>query len=203
MFIPTMIMIPSPPRGGKSRPQMPGTVRAVGIFFVVILTIVALGSCVFIVAATSKWTRARDSLSWPTAAGVVVWSNVGSYTRATKGGDRTYCNAQVDYTFEVQGRPHKGSKISLGFPSNEQADAQAVVARYPLGTAAQVHYDPADPSIAVLELGDEGIHILLVGIGFFFLICSILLIRLAVRRMRKRLGALAATAASDVLPTPS
>lgn len=181
---------------------MPGTVRAVGIFFVVILTIVALGSCVFIVAATSKWTRARDSLGWPTVAGVVEASKVASSRHKTKGGHRTSHRAQVDYTYEVDGASHTGSKVSFRVTSEGEADAAATVARYPQGTQVQVHYDPADPTLSALEAGDDWSNLIPVGIGFFCLIFSIVFIWIALKVTRRMLDSLAATAAQAPAAAP-
>jgi hypothetical protein len=70
----------------------------------------------------------------------------------------------VDYSFEVGGKPLRGSKISPGSTmSFDLGTAQDIVNRYQAGTAVTVHYDPADPTQAVLETSSRSANLLMLA----------------------------------------
>ncbi len=187
----------------RMAPLTPRVVRWLRVFFIAVPTIIAIVACFFIVMGTIEWTLARESLGWPTVAGVVETSKVVSSRHNTKGGHRTSHSAQVEYVYEVNGAPHTGSRVSFRVASEGEADAIATVARYPAGTPVQVHYDPADPTLSVIDAGDDWSNLIPVGVGFFCLIFSIVFIWIAIKITRRMLDSLAATAATAAPPTPS
>ena len=58
----------------------------------------------------------------------------------------------VEYEFEVGGRTMRGSRIGIGDDWGG-ANSEATLARYPVGAAVTVYYDPNDPKSCVLERG--------------------------------------------------
>jgi hypothetical protein len=59
----------------------------------------------------------------------------------------------VEYGYQVGTRSYHGSRVAFGPEVAGGRDlAEAVVARYPEGSAVTVHYDPANPAHATLEL---------------------------------------------------
>ena len=89
--------------------------------------------------------RAQVASAWPRAGGEIVRS------RFVSGTSKTSDRLDVEYTFEVAGQVHRGTRISYtliwgtGF-------TRAAQSRYPTGTKVTAHYDPADPSRSVLEV---------------------------------------------------
>ena len=79
---------------------------------------------------------------------------------------------KVTYSYEVSGTPHNGSRISFWNKSRVfQSRAQAIVDRYPVGGSVTVRYDPADPSLAVLQPG-LGLELLSAALFFALLLLA-------------------------------
>ena len=88
------------------------------------------------------------SRNWPVATGVIT----DSYWRTkTKGARKEKVGAEIRYRYAVGGQTYKGDVISYGdmFFASDAGRLQ----RYPQGATVQVHYDPKDPALAVLEAG--------------------------------------------------
>jgi hypothetical protein len=60
------------------------------------------------------------------------------------------------YRFDVEGKTYEGTLLSHSDEAMQQADAEAVVARYPAGSEVTVYFDPSHPKRCVLEPGKEG-----------------------------------------------
>lgn len=100
-----------------------------------------------LISGLADWRRAGLSEGWPTAPGRILKSEADM--RLGKGPRHI---ADVRYEYEVDGRRYTGSKVQFSqgnYRSN--AEAQAVVGRYPVGTEVAVRYDPNDPAVAGLE----------------------------------------------------
>jgi Protein of unknown function (DUF3592) len=100
----------------------------------------------------------RDAMKaarWPTAAGTVLSSkSVSRRVFAPGRGNVTMevWSPLVEFSFRVGGRDYHGARIAFGAAVSGGRDlAEATIARYPTGSAVTVHYDPANPSFAVLE----------------------------------------------------
>lgn len=110
-----------------------------GAFALVGLAIAAYGLAVL--------ERARRSASWPSTPGVVTESGV------TRGDDSH--SPSVAYTYTAGGAPRRGTGLVVGPTVASSTEDYAVrrLARYPVGAAVAVYYDPAAPGDAVLEPG--------------------------------------------------
>jgi hypothetical protein len=100
----------------------------------------------------------RDAMKaarWPTEAGTVLSSrSVSRRVLAPGRGNVTMevWSPLVEFSYRVGGRDYHGARIAFGAGVSGGRDlAEATVARYPAGSAVTVHYDPANPSSAVLE----------------------------------------------------
>lgn len=115
--------------------------------------------------------------SWSSTPGVVVTNFVTTYqVRDTKNGgwlDRT--SRVFAYTYEVDGRAYEGSDYGFGDDTVHTVDFDA---KYPIGTAVTVFYDPDDPSQAALFVGATisptpfyvlGTGLILLGLPFGYL----------------------------------
>ncbi|HSB25632.1 MAG TPA: DUF3592 domain-containing protein [Burkholderiaceae bacterium] len=113
--------------------------------------------------AVRQWRGARAASSWPVVPGVVRHAGLkkgrtlGVATRNSGAPGVVVYRAQVIYAYRVGGQHHEARRIRFGSPpfhdAKGKASMQAVVDRYPVDTAVQVHHHPQRPDEAVLELG--------------------------------------------------
>ncbi|MEZ6187459.1 MAG: DUF3592 domain-containing protein [Planctomycetota bacterium] len=126
----------------------------------------------FLLYAVMDRGRARASVDWPSVPGRILVSEV---EEAGHDIPRTYA-PNVRYRYEVEGQTYEGD--TLAFADNINRDEDYVLARiapYPVGSQADVHYDPAHPETSVLEPGvRQGSGILLI-VGPFFALVGVLL----------------------------
>ncbi len=102
---------------------------------------------------THHLLRARIAAGWPTAKGTVLSSGVGT-SYASYGA--FFYAPRVSYRYEVGGVAFEGSSIQstrAAYASEQQA--LAISARFPASAEVIVHYDPQDPSAAMLDLGND------------------------------------------------
>jgi hypothetical protein len=109
----------------------------------------------------SAWTMLRSiqCAHWPTAEAVIQSADMARHS-ADKGGD-TY-SANLSYEYQVAGVRYQGTRLAFGAMTASPEYAQGILQRYPVGKKVPVHYDPANPELAVLETGLHGGT----GIGF-------------------------------------
>ncbi len=90
--------------------------------------------------------------------------------KSTEDGRRSTSYAPtIEYRYRVNNVDYTSRQIKLGVTmSASQAYAEKVAARYPKGGAVDVHYDPANPSVAALE-NPTGFHwlLLVLALGCF------------------------------------
>jgi len=123
----------------------------------------------------SELRKSKESATWPTTEGKIVDSKVVVHeeTRTDDDGDEstsTVYRPNIRFSYSVNGLAYtadtwKGRmRVSTGAPKY----SEGVVARYPVGRAVTVHYDPTQPDFAVLEPGNrDGATVpLIVGIVF-------------------------------------
>jgi hypothetical protein len=111
--------------------------------------------------------------SWPTTTGRVIESSVTEGRAYTTRGSRRRSHPiftpQVRYQYTIDDRTFEGDRIALDLVTYRTADeATAVIARYPVGAAVPVSYDPARSDQSVLEPGRDGrdtVWGLVVGVG--------------------------------------
>ena len=101
------------------------------------------------------WRRNSRAASWPAVPGVISFSGVKE-TRSSTGTDSNHrtmaYQPNVEYSYEVNAHSYVGRRIKLDVTvAGSKAAAEAVVARYPVGAAVEVHYDPANPGDAAIE----------------------------------------------------
>jgi hypothetical protein len=116
--------------------------------------VVAFGALLAISSAQDIDTIA-ETARWPTTSGTIVASDivsedigtyVGKYSSRTMYADRLH----LTYVFNVDGRQYTGSRWNALPPSSNQA-THAMLRKYAPGTGVTLHYDPRDPSAAVLD----------------------------------------------------
>lgn len=180
----------------KVLPLTPQLVRTARVFFVAVPSVILLVSLFFVVMGTREWMLARASLAWPTVSGAVDSSKVVSSRHKSKSGHHTSHHAHVEYHYTVDEREYTNSKVAFRVSSEGQSDAETVAARYPLGSAVIVHYDPVDPENAVLVAGADWSNAIPIGVGLFCGAFSIVFIRVALRITKRMLDACSSSAAT-------
>jgi len=91
-----------------------------------------------------------EARSFLTAPGVVTRSEIETSTDA----DGTTYLPLIEFAFTVADSRIRGTRVRFTELGSTDADwARGIAAKYPVGTAVTVHYDPADPSRAILETG--------------------------------------------------
>ncbi len=127
--------------------------------------------------------RARESVSWPTAEGVIQRSSV-EYHRSSKGGG-TY-HAEVMYEFTVNDRVFSSDQVAFGdYGSSNPSHARRIVNSYSQGNKVTVRYLRENPEVSVLEPGMKGQVWFLPAFGLIFLTAGCLMAVCLPRQMAK------------------
>ncbi len=96
-----------------------------------------------------QYQRAQQSRTWPTVPGTVE----ATWIREDTTEEEIHYFPGLRYTYQVAGERYQGTRIRFGsdISFDTRTEAKAFLARYPEGGSVTVHYNPADPSDAVLE----------------------------------------------------
>ena len=126
----------------------------------------------------AKYRVGAASVDWPTVEGRITDARLAS----TRSDDTTKYHPTVSYTYDVGGTRHQGSRITAISSYTTRAKAEAVLARYAVGTVVKVYHDPEDPSSSVLEpgVGFDAMMILAAAAGCLAL--AVLVLVSAIRR---------------------
>jgi hypothetical protein len=118
--------------------------------------------------------NARASTSWPTADGVVTRSEVTHSTDAD--GVDSY-SPEITYSYKVDNTNFINSTIKFGENSyGNRKKAEGIAAGYPIGKNVTVYYDPEKPDRSVLEPGVSAGSYIVIGIGIFFILITMITI---------------------------
>jgi hypothetical protein len=125
-----------------------------GAIFMIIVG--AMFPTVIIVAVVVKLIEVRKASRWPATTGTITNSIVKAIKN--KPGDAGYDFSDtevfnqpfVEYEYAVNGRKLRGNRITIG-EKISGFEIESTLARYPVGAAVTVYYDPANPKNAVLE----------------------------------------------------
>jgi len=133
----------------------------------------SLGGIMVLALLWGARRQVAEASGWPQTAGHIVSSKVEHY-RQRVGGARTgslvtFYEAVVEYDYSVSGRTYHSTRLSFGGKTaGSQQSAEAAAARYPEGSQVMVHYDPKNPSSAVLDVRiAQGVMWIVVAIAFF------------------------------------
>lgn len=143
----------------------------------VVPAFVILASALFTYLGVQNTRLAAESKGWPAVDGEIVRSNIVEEVSTTSPGrgSRTY-RPTIRYRYRVGDADLEGERVSLGeFATENRADADVVVQRYPVGRRLPVHYRPGSPETSVLEPGSGDLPWLYTAIGSVFLLAGLLL----------------------------
>jgi hypothetical protein len=106
---------------------------------------VAIGAALY-VAQFRQGLRANASKRWPVSSGAVVAS---ALEKSPDG--RWRYRAAVQYRYRVGAKEYQSNRIFWGGNEGRRKHMESVIAAYPAGCKASVHYDPQNPTEAVLD----------------------------------------------------
>ena len=110
----------------------------------------------FLIRFSLNLRKAKRAENWPTMDGVITQSQI-SIQRSRDSDDGRVSNlygALVRYSYRVKGEEYSGDRIAfVDVHTGDEERARDILARYPLGAAVRVFYNPADPQNAMLEPG--------------------------------------------------
>lgn len=166
--------------------QGPGMSKMVPRMFAAIFMLIGL---MLMVPGVRRMVRGRESLSWPKAPGVILFSTGTSITSVERNDDRdsesygkttssTTFNSPLVVEYEVNGRKHYSNTRRFGHlsGSSDAKWAEEIAERYPTGAKVHVAYSPADPDLSVLEPGNNSEAYFLPGAGAAFFLFGLLVI---------------------------
>ncbi|MCP5109305.1 MAG: DUF3592 domain-containing protein [bacterium] len=133
--------------------------------------LVVIGGALAINSGWRDLERAHASEGWPSAAGEIRTSGVGTKMGRAAGQLSPRYEPKIVYTYTVDGQSYESRTVwagSNGISFGERSFARELVDRYPAGRAVTVYYDPANPVTAALEQGADETVYLLLGIGALF-----------------------------------
>jgi hypothetical protein len=118
----------------------------------VLLPILILGGIGYFLYRRNQQSTAyrQTAQAWPSTTGKVLVSSVQSGRRGRSGTKYPV----VGYQYEVNGKSYTNQTIKAGeqfFNARAIGQAQATVARYPIGANVTVYYNPANPAESALE----------------------------------------------------
>jgi hypothetical protein len=97
--------------------------------------------------------RFNEARSWPRAPGKVIVSKVGWHEDT--GGDtpvKRLRSPVIEFAYRVDGKDYRSRQRQLGTTAGgSKSWAQGIKAKYPVGAAVEVLYNPANPTDAALE----------------------------------------------------
>jgi hypothetical protein len=119
-----------------------------GLFCIVVASMFPL---LILVAVVVKMWEIWKAKSWLAAEGKVIASRVQTRTIESDTGDSSVINEPfVQYEFKVGSQKYRGTRITIG-EKISNSDLEPILARYSVGKAVTVYYDPADPKKCLLE----------------------------------------------------
>lgn len=134
----------------------------------------AAGGLLILASSWSYQRQAKATVQWPVVIGRIASSEVESFRErvgsARSGTRTTLYKAVIEYVYVVDGLEYHASRIAIGpyVATGSQARAAAQVAKYPVESAVEVHYDPQNPANAVLDVAYRQQWLaLLLAVGFF------------------------------------
>ena len=128
--------------------------------------ILVIGGAIEIYTLLNNRLRAANSRDWPRAEGEIISARL---RRPMLSGFGRYV-PQIRFRYNANGQDWEHDHVMFGghTPVN-RAEADKVIARYPIGARVSVIHDPTDPRICALEHKGAEMHSLAYGAAMFVL----------------------------------
>lgn len=136
----------------------------------------ALGAVVFGLGAWGAVNGAR-TLKWPRVTAEIVDAKLTRHERETRDVQRPdrWTTFDVHYLYRVDDKTYLGGGIEpYAFNMQNSAGAKKMADKYPVGSKAQVAYNPENVTEAYLMPGPSSFALILIGIGLVFWLAALL-----------------------------
>ena len=145
-----------------------GFMILIGVVFLII-------GLVLLLVGINQGKKAKAAEAWPTVPGVILSSGLKENRQYDSDDGRTTVTyePQVQYQYSLMGQTYQGDRLAFGKVSYNYGLASKKLAPYAQGANVVVHYDPADPSKAVLETKAAG-GVILIVIGAIFMVLGLI-----------------------------
>jgi hypothetical protein len=145
---------------------------------VVIVGLIFSGAGILLLWAAQGWRgRVKDTLRWPAVPGRITNAELCADTS----GDGVSYFPHVTYSYEVDGKIFENDAIAIGGSTGTfRGRAQRWLDRHPKGSLVTVHYDPSDPTSAVLQRRSTNARLATL-IGLVALVAGVAMIGFALR----------------------
>ncbi len=139
----------------------------------IIILVGLLFGVLFANVGYSTYKKAVETENWPSVMGIVLESRVIEDTQDT---DTSY-QPYIKYSYVVDNKQYINTVIYPGdiINSGSYDSIKNFVDKYPERSQVPVYYNPNNPQDSVLIPGVSTGHIIILGIGIFFLVLSIIL----------------------------
>jgi Protein of unknown function (DUF3592) len=124
-------------------------------------TRIGAGLCLFMVANQiyALWKMHNQigaGKIWSRTSGKIVNSSLSQPDVQRKGGE-TDATADIRYQYQVSGKSFEGERIKFGGQGGMTGGMAAqLLAKYPVGAAVDIYYDPKSPANSALEPRNKG-----------------------------------------------
>ncbi|RLB87914.1 MAG: hypothetical protein DRH26_14630 [Deltaproteobacteria bacterium] len=132
--------------------------------------------------------KGYESRKWPTVNGQISNSYIDRRDETSNGRSSISYAAILGYEYRVNGKNYYCDTIRFGkskYASRKRSKTLKYLELYPMGKPVTVYYDPVDPHTAVLKTGISGGALLLITVGFFFILVGVISF-LSLRNQRGR-----------------
>lgn len=117
------------------------------------LLLMAMGLAGAIWSGTAVY-KGISSSSWPVVMGVIKSSELQENKRKEHGRSKTTYITKLQYEYSIGGKRYTSDRFCFGdYGSSDGNRAQIIRSRYPVGTSAQIHFNPIEPEESVLQTG--------------------------------------------------
>ena len=97
---------------------------------------------------------AASSTSWPTTEATVLGTDITERLGGRRWNKSWRYTPHVLYAYQVDGEQYENDEISFSsYESRDPLDAEAVIAKYAVGTKHTLHYNSSNPAKSILEPG--------------------------------------------------
>lgn len=127
-----------------------------------------VGILVFAVWSIVKSTAAAK---WPVAKGRILSAEMKeSISTSSEGKQSTTYGVEVDYRYEVDGRPYSGNRIAFGYAhTSERETHQFILNKLHSADLVEVRYSPENHQVSTLSYGFNRSLKLTLAFGFVWL----------------------------------
>ncbi|MEO8531062.1 MAG: DUF3592 domain-containing protein [Deltaproteobacteria bacterium] len=130
--------------------------RGAGIGEPMVVLVAGALALILLVVFFATRRQSQRATTWPEVSGMITQSTV-ERIRPTRAISRLRSHAAlIEYQYVVDGQTYHSTQVDLGVQTaGSRARAEAICARYQVGASVHVHYDPANPSHAALDISNR------------------------------------------------